>query len=204
MVNTGWVGRPEIIIAALFLGRNLCDLLVGVHSSILVLHHLMGMYSILTVSTIKPYRDRYLGNHCAYLVFMETGSMLYNFYALWPRIRYRNLYFYSMTTSNMFGIVWHWIARSIGEHRALHDPKVFFTCIVGSVINCFRQKEVFVVCGYPKVFGGSGFQSPEFATATLGIEETTKLLPIGRKKGNLRYAVQSGQKLISTEIIKNE
>lgn len=107
MVNTSWVGKPEIVIAALFLGRNLCDLIVGVDSSMIFLHHLMGMSSILMVSTMKPHRDRYLGNHCTFVVFMEIGSIFFNLYALSPTKLKRNLYFYGMTFTNMMGVFWH-------------------------------------------------------------------------------------------------
>jgi len=203
MVNTSWVGKPEIIIAALFQGRNLCDLIVGVDSSMLILHHLVGMYSILMVTTMKPYRDRYLGNHCTFLVFMEIGSIFFNLYALSPTKLNRNLYFYGMTLSNMMGVFWHWIAGSLGEHRALYDPKVFVTVMLGCVLNYFRQKEVFTVCGCPQWLGGNGFISPESAITTLEVEEIT-VIPIERKKGNAKCAVTSRQTWISTDIKKSE
>jgi len=203
MVNTSWVGRPEIVIVALFIGRNLCDLIVGIDSTMLLLHHLMGMYSLMMVSTMKPYRDRYLGNHCVFLVVMESGSILYNFYTLWPSKRNRNLYFYIMTVTNIMGVVWHWIAGSLGGHRALHDPKVFFTCVVGGIMNYYRQKEVFAVCGYPKWLGGNGFLSPESAISTHNIEDTTGL-PSERKKDHPRCAVLSAQKFIGVQINKND
>jgi len=202
MVNTSWVGKLEIIIAALFQGRNLCDLIVGVDSSMIVLHHLMGMYSILMVTTMKPYRDRYLGNHCVFLVFMETGSIFFNLYALSPSKWTRNLYFYGMSLTNMMGVFWHWIAGSLDEHRALYDPKVFVTVTVSSVMTYFRQKEVFVVCGCPQWLGGNGFITPESAFATLEVEKTT-VLPIDRKKGNVKCAIKSSH-TISTEIEKSE
>merc|ERR1719204_808954 len=203
MVNTSWVGKPEIIIAALFQGRNLCDLIVGVDSSMIILHHLMGSYSILMVTVMKPYRDRYLGNHCTYLVFMDFGSILFNLYALSPSKCTRNLYFYGMTLTNLLGLFWHWIAGSLGEDRVLHDPKVFVTVIVGSVLNYFRQKEVFAVCGFPQWLGGNGFISLETAFAILEVEETA-FLPIDRKKGSVKCAVNSSQTWICTEIKKTE
>merc|ERR1719474_1201745 len=185
MVNTSWVGKLEIIIAALFQGRNLWDLIVGVDSYKIFLHHLMGISSILMVTTMKPYRDRYLGNHCTFLVFMEIGSIFFNLYALSPTKLNRNLYFYGMTLSNMMGVFWHWIAGSLGEHRALYDPKVFVTVMLGCVLNYFRQKEVFVICGCPLWLGGNGFISPESAFVTLEVDKTT-FLAIGRKNENVK------------------
>lgn len=203
MVNASWVGKPEIILVALFQGRNLCDLVVGVNSSMIVAHHLIGIYSIFMVSTMKPYRDQYLGIHCTYLIFMEFGSILYNFYVLWPSIRHRNLFFVCMSTTNMMGIFWHWIAGSVGNHQALLDPKVFVTCIVGSVLSYFRQKEVFVVCGCPIWLGGKGLRSPESAISYFAVKESSAL-PINRKKCSRKYAVESGQKNIPAERNMND
>jgi len=203
MVNTSWVGKPEIIIAALFQGRNLCDLIVGVDSYKIFLHHLMGISSILMVTTMKPHRDRYLGNHCTFLIFMEIGSIFFNLYALSPTKLNRNLYFYGMTFTNMMGVFWHWIAGSLGEHRSLYDPKVLVTVILGCVLNYFRQKEVFAVCGRPHWLGGNGFISPESAITTVKAQEIT-VIPNDRKKGNVKCAVTSSQTWISTDIKKSE
>jgi len=195
------VGKPEIVIAALFQGRNLCDLIVGVDSSMIFLHHFMGICSILMVTAVKPYQEQYLGSHCMFLVFMEIGSIFFNLYALSPSKRTRNLYFYGMTLTNIMCLSWHWIAGSLGEHRALHDPKVFVTVIVGNVFNYFRQKEVFVICGCPQWLGGNGLISPETAF-TLEVEET--VIPIYKKKGKVKCAVTSSQTWIRTEIKKSE
>lgn len=203
MVNTSWVGKPEIIIAALFQGRNLSDLIVGVESSMIFLHHFLGLYSILMVTTMKPYRDRYLGNHCTFLVLMETGSISFNLYALSPSKLTRNLYFYGMTLSNVMGVFWHWITGSLGEHRSLYDPKVFVTVMLGCVLNYFRQKEVFAVCGCPQWLGGNGFISPESAITTLKVEEIT-VIPIDRKKDKVKCTVTSTQTWISNKIKKSE
>jgi len=166
MINTSWVGKPEIVIVALFLGRNLSDLIVGLDSYLLVMHHLLSMYSMVMVSTIMPYRDRYLGNHCTFLVFMEAASILFNSYVLWPNEFNRNLYFYFMSISNIMGFFWHWIAGNLGSHRALHDPCVFVTVLVGNGINYFRQKEMLAVCGCPHWLGGNGLLIPSSVIAT--------------------------------------
>jgi len=190
MVNSSWVGQPEIAIVALFLGRNLCDLIVGLESFVLVVHHLLGMYSMIMVSTMNPYKNRYLGNHCTYLVFMEAASIWFNIYVLWPKELNRNIYFGLMSTSNVFGFFWHWVAGSLGDHRALHDPFVFVTVTLGSVINFFRQKEVFAVCGCPCWLGGNGLLSPASVITALSTEDATTRLN-EQMKSNAKHSVSS-------------
>jgi len=78
----------------------------------------------------------------------------------------------------------------------LYDPKVVVTVMLGCVMNYFRQKEVFTVCGCPHWLGGNGFISPESAITNLKVEEVTVI----SKKGNVKCAVTSTQTWISNEI----
>jgi len=200
MIYTSWVERPEIVIAALFLGRNLCDLIVGLERLMIILHHVFGMSSILMVSILRSFRDSYLGNHCTYIVYMEIGSILFNFYILWPSEFTRNLYFYCMTLSNFMGFFWHWVSGYLGQDNVLHDPRILVTVVIGCLFNFFRQKEAFSLCGCPCWLGGNGFLSPASVISTVYVEEVTKPPAVERKR-HTKYAVHSvqGQTLIDSK-----
>jgi len=195
MINTSWVEKPEIAVAAFFLGRNLCDLITGLNRVMIILHHVLGMSSILMISTLAPFRDSYLGTHCMYLVYMEMGSLMFNLYVLWPCKFNRNLYFYVMTLSNMAGIIWHWVAGNLGMHRALHDPRIFITVVAGSIITYFRQKEAISICGCPRCLGGNGFIPPGDVITSVNSGESGSL-PAKKKKRKVKYAVESIQDII--------
>jgi len=158
MVNDGWTNSPEVIVGALFLGRNFCDFLMGSNNIKIVLHHIAASGVFLVLMLWHSYRLYFVGNFCLYMIAMEIGSIYFNVYVLWPCKLTRNLYFYTMLSSNISCFCWHWIADIIAPHHgAMKDPLAILMVLLGCIFNIFRQREAMLVCGFPLCLGGHGF-----------------------------------------------
>lgn len=144
---TGWVDSPAILVGTLFVSRCFYDHFMGVEL-LFLLHHLACELVALTLMCIPPYRDELAGLHCVYLFLMEVGSISFNVYPLWPCEATRNVYFWSMSISNLLCAPLHWLALTIAPINSHPVPTVIMM-VVGNVFNLYRQSECFAVCGWP-------------------------------------------------------
>jgi len=145
--ETGWADSPAILVGTLFVSRCFYDHFMGIEL-LFLLHHLACELVALTLMCIPPYRDTHAGLHCVYLFIMELGSISFNVYPLWPCEATRNVYFWSMSISNLLSAPLYWLVLTITPMKS-HPVPTILMIVIGNVFNLFRQSKCFAVCGWP-------------------------------------------------------